>query len=204
VGERQVKGDSRSGQEPGGRPGGFGDVGADRGDGKPNGPLYGGATVPVYRCAPDCPVAELDRQGGMLRSGDLGGSVRHTDGGNGVTHGAMADVVGRSFGDSGGASRFYPTFKYAAKAPTSERPRLEDGTAHNTVKSLALIRHFARLITPPGGVILDMFAGSGPVGEAAIIEGFRCVLIEQDPKSVELIRTRLRKDIQPDLFGGAA
>ena len=47
-----------------------------------------------------------------------------------------------------------------------------------------------------------MFAGSGPVGEACVIAGIPCILIEQDPKSAELIMTRLRKPIQPDLFGG--
>ena len=44
-------------------------------------------------------------------------------------------------------------------------------------------------------------AGSGPTAEACIIEGFRCVLIEQDPKSAELIKARLSKPIQPTLFG---
>jgi len=99
-----------------------------------------------------------------------------------------------------------PPFKYVAKAPSGERPRLEDGTAHPTVKPAGLIRWLCRLVTPPGGLILDPFAGSGTTAEAAIIEGFRCILIERDPKSVELIRTRLRKDIQPTLFGdgGAA
>ena len=92
-------------------------------------------------------------------------------------------------------------FKYQAKAPASERPRLEDGTAHETVKPLGLICRLVRLITPPGGTVLDMFAGSGPVGEAAVIEGFRRVLIEQERKSAELIRKRLGKPIQPAMFG---
>ena len=98
-------------------------------------------------------------------------------------------------------SRFYPVFKYQAKAPASERPRLEDGTAHETVKPLGFISWAVRLVTPPGGTVLDMFAGSGPVGEACIIEGFRAVLIEQDPKSAELTRKRLAKPIQPVMFG---
>ena len=46
-----------------------------------------------------------------------------------------------------------------------------------------------------------MFAGSGPVAEACIIEGFRAVLIEQDLRSAELIRKRLSKPIQPVMFG---
>jgi site-specific DNA-methyltransferase (adenine-specific) len=61
-----------------------------------------------------------------------------------------------------------------------------------------------RLVTPPDGLVLDPFAGSGPTAEACIILGFRCVLIEKDPVSCELIRKRLCKPIQPELFGGAA
>ena len=108
---------------------------------------------------------------------------------------------GTSRGDSGGASRFYPVFRYQAKAPASERPRGEDGNAHPTVKSLSLMRYFTRLICPPGGTILDLFAASGPVAEAAIVEGFKCILIEKERPSAELIRKRLSKDIQPVMFG---
>jgi site-specific DNA-methyltransferase (adenine-specific) len=119
--------------------------------------------------------------------------------------GADAAPMPEINGDTGGASRFYPMFRYQAKAPASERPRLEDGTAHETVKSLGLMTWMVKLITRPGGTVLDMFAGSGPVAEACIVEGFRCVLIEQDPKSAELIRKRLSKPIQPVLdFGESA
>ena len=103
--------------------------------------------------------------------------------------------------EGGGASRFFPVFHYEPKAPPSERPRLADGSAHETVKPLDLMRWLVRLVTPPGGTVADMFAGSGTTAEACIIEGFRCMLIEQDPKSAELIKTRLRKPIQPTMFG---
>jgi hypothetical protein len=153
------------------------------------------------RCAPDCPAGELDRQSGVTKSsgGINGGKL-------GVrVYGAFENqVIGQNaggLGDTGGASRFYPVFRYQAKAPASERPRLEDGTAHETVKPLGLMSWLVRLITPPGGTVLDLFAGSGPVGEACIIEGFRCVLIEQDPKSARLIVKRLSKPIQPAMFG---
>jgi DNA methylase len=165
----------------------------------------GTETVEAWVCAPDCPVGELDRQSGVLTSGT--GAVKRASGKGGsqsASIGAESRSEGTpmlSYGDTGGASRFYPTFHYQAKAPASERPRLEDGTAHETVKSLGLMKWMVRLITPPGGTVLDMFAGSGPVGEVAIIEGFRAVLIEQDPKSAELIKTRLRKPIQPVMFG---
>jgi DNA modification methylase len=63
------------------------------------------------------------------------------------------------------------------------------------------MRWLVRLVTPPGGTVLDPFAGSGTTAEACIIEGFRCVLIEQDPAHAELIKTRLAKPIQPVMFG---
>src|SRR5699024_4196227 len=78
--------------------------------------------------------------------------------------------------DSGGASRFFPVFKYQAKAPKKERPVIEreDGTKiqHNTVKPLALMEWLVSLIVPPGGTVLDPFAGSGTTLQAALSKGF--------------------------------
>lgn len=95
------------------------------------------------------------------------------------------------------SSRFFPTFRYQAKAPTRERPTYvkEDGTkvAHPTVKPLALIRWLVRLVTPPGGTVLDMFAGSGTTGEACILEGFSCILIEREADYLPLIGRRLSR-----------
>ena len=62
------------------------------------------------------------------------------------------------YDDSGGASRFFPTFRYEAKAGSAQRPRHED-TAHPTVKPLALMQWLVRLVTPPGGTVLEPFAG---------------------------------------------
>jgi hypothetical protein len=148
-------------------------------------------------CAPDCPAGELDRQSGDSRSGGVSSRQDFPPG----MFGGVGTRQGPMYKDVGGASRFYPTFRYQAKAPASERPRLEDGTAHETVKPLGFISWAARLITPPGGTVLDMFGGSGPVAEACIVEGFRCVIIEKDPKSADLIRKRLSKPIQPVMFG---
>ena len=202
AGSLMIRGDHRTGSQ-GQRPGGFGDVGAETGDAQPNGPLYGDAEVTVWDCEPGCPVAELDRQSGVSTS--QGGQVRKTALGVMNDDGWQPRVqAAHHFGDTGGASRFFPAFHYQAKATTGERPRLPDGTSHPTVKPLPLVRWLVRLVTPPGGLVLDPYAGTGPTGEACIIEGFRCVLIDRDPKAVELIRTRLRKDIQPDMFGGVA
>jgi len=62
---------------------------------------------------------------------------------------------------------------------------------HPTVKSLSLMRWMARLITPPGGTLLDMFAGSGTTGVAAIHEGLSAILVEQDAGYCDIIRARL-------------
>ena len=107
--------------------------------------------------------------------------------------------------DSGGASRFFHVFKYQAKAPKKERPVIEraDGTKvqHPTVKPLALLEWLVTLVTPPGGVVLDPFAGSGTTLEAARDKGFRSIGIEADADHVALIGERLEQGSgEPDLF----
>ena len=129
-------------------------------------------------------------------------------------------------GDRGGASRFF----YTAKASRSERnagltgdkkPLLwsagtqnpgsfqsanTDRSARNhhpTVKPLDLMRWLCRLVTPPGGVILDSFAGSGTTGCAAALEGFDAILIEREAEFAEIARARVahyRLLYQPTLF----
>lgn len=69
-----------------------------------------------------------------------------------------------------------------------------------TVKPLDLMRFLVRLVTPPGGTVLDMFAGSGTTGEACVIEGFRCILVERDAEYLPLIVQRLSKPIAPVMF----
>ena len=91
-----------------------------------------------------------------------------------------------NYGDSGGASRFF----YSAKAPRSERPNV-DGVQHPTVKPLAIMRWLIRLVTPPGGTVLDPFAGSGTTIEAALIEGFEPVGIEMEAEYLPLIQHRI-------------
>ena len=99
------------------------------------------------------------------------------------------------YNDSGGASRFFPVFKYQAKAPKKERPvvECEDGTEiqHPTVKPLTLLEWLVELITPPGGVVLDPFAGSGTTLQAALNKGFTPIGIEQDADYIKLIEKRL-------------
>lgn len=99
---------------------------------------------------------------------------------------------GAGYGDTGGASRFFPVFKYQAKAPTRERPKV-DGISHPTVKPLALMRWLVKLVTPPGGTVLDPFAGYGTTGEACVLEGFNVVLIEREADYIPLIHERFNR-----------
>ena len=103
--------------------------------------------------------------------------------------------AGYEVSDSGGASRFFPVFKYQAKAPKKERPVIEreDGTKiqHPTVKPVALMEWLVELIAPPGGVVLDPFAGSGTTLQAALNKGFTPIGIEQDADYIKLIEKRL-------------
>ena len=72
-------------------------------------------------------------------------------------------------------------------------------TPPSTVKPLDLMRWLVRLVTPPGGVILDPFAGSGTTLEAAIVEGFACIGIEREADYLPLIVSRLDKPTQQGL-----
>lgn len=87
------------------------------------------------------------------------------------------------YADSGTASRFF----YCAKADADDRA----WSKHPTVKPLDLIRWLSRLITPPGGHVLDLFAGSGTTGEAGRLEGFDVTLIERELEYVNDINRRL-------------
>jgi DNA modification methylase len=134
-------------------------------------------------------AAELDEQSGVSTSqgGSRGVGARGYAGG---ALGAQPDV--NAYGDTGGASRFFPVFRYQAKAPTRERPKV-DGVAHPTVKPLELMRWLVRLVTAPDGIVLDPFAGSGTTLEAATLEGMRCIGIEQSADYLPLIAERLRR-----------
>lgn len=217
VGERVVHGDNRAGPK-GVRPSGFGDVGAESGDDRPNGSLHGDETVPVFQCDESCPVAELDRQSGELTSGLF--EPHHAD--SGRTREVYNPMAGRerdvsTYGDTGGASRFFPTFRYQAKPSTAERnqgagslpARIasvigEDTTGpiskvstmpranhHSTTKSIELMRWLCRLIVPAEGLVLDPFTGSGSTGVAAIEEHFRFTGCEREPDYCAIARARI-------------
>jgi site-specific DNA-methyltransferase (adenine-specific) len=62
---------------------------------------------------------------------------------------------------------------------------------HPTVKPTDLMRYLCRLITPPGGIVLDPFTGSGSTGKAAMLEGFRFIGIEQEAEYLEIAQARI-------------
>lgn len=87
-------------------------------------------------------------------------------------------------GDTGSAARFF----YTSKADAADRL----GSKHPTVKPVDLMAYLVRLITPPGGTVLDPFAGSGTTGMASLREGFDCILIEREAQYVADINARLQ------------
>ena len=134
------------------------------------------------------------------------------------------------FGDSGSAARFF----YCAKAskrdrdegcegldskqvdnsrdvdlPGGNNPRNRGARSetnfHPTVKPTALMRYLCKLVTPPGGIILDPFMGSGSTGKAAVIEGFSFIGIDLNPEYIEIAKRRIEfansylVDLQPEL-----
>jgi site-specific DNA-methyltransferase (adenine-specific) len=86
-------------------------------------------------------------------------------------------------GDSGSAARFF----YCAKASKADRG---EGNTHPTVKPTGLMRYLCRLVTPPGGIVLDPFMGSGSTGKAAILEGFQFIGIERDAEYLAIAEAR--------------
>jgi site-specific DNA-methyltransferase (adenine-specific) len=83
-------------------------------------------------------------------------------------------------------------FFYTAKASPAERSAGLDGiNLHPTVKPIEIMRYLARLITPPGGTILEPFLGSGTTAIAALKENFNIIGIEREAEYVDIARARL-------------
>lgn len=164
----------------------------------------GAEATPVYRCEPGCPVAEMDKQSGLQKDGvavqrNGGGQALFGGIGDGVNSaGARPD---QGYGGEGGASRFFTStewdqvpFVYQAKAAKRERPvNPETGKGHPTVKPLELMRWLVRLVTPPGGVVLEPFAGSGATVEAALLEGMGVIAVEREAEYLPLIEARVTR-----------
>ena len=127
------------------------------------------------------------------QQGDLKGHDKKRQSPNGVfgEMGAAADHQARN--DSGSAARFFHQFGpdtdplfYHPKAGKLDRA----GSKHPTVKPIALMQYLIRHITPPGGIVLDPFAGSGTTAEAARREGFDVILMEAEQEYVDFLNQR--------------
>jgi len=107
---------------------------------------------------------------------------------------SKADCEGTIFGgkrtqgnlpmDAGGASRFF----YCPKTNKKDRG---EGNDHPTVKPTDLMRYLCRLVTPPEGIVLDPFMGSGSTGKGAILEGFKFIGIDREAQYIEIAQRRL-------------
>ena len=170
---------------------------------------------PANVCLDEEAAAVLDEQSGEVKGATSTGKRAGTGYGKGF--GAVAQAP--SYADSGGASRFF----YVAKASRSEReaglrefPLRECGQQHGTiqntpnpaqrnhhptVKPVALMRWLVRLVTPPDGVALDPFMGSGTTGVACVREGRSFIGIEREPEYHAIAEARIahaRGEVRPD------
>lgn len=145
----------------------------------------------------------------------------------GSTH-EVNDLQSVEYGDTGSAARFFycskaskkdrneglDGFELKAGGLLDQRPsgdfhtRLGDGPTqprknnHPTVKPTALMRYLCRLVTPPGGTVLDPFMGSGSTGKAAMLEGFQFIGIEREAEYLEIAKARIEhaaKSVDPQL-----
>lgn len=80
---------------------------------------------------------------------------------------------------------------YESDTRMDGRPCAKHRNHHPTVKPTALMRYLCRLVTPPGGIVLDPFAGSGSTGKGAVLEGFNFIGIELDAEYAEIARARI-------------
>ena len=127
-------------------------------------------------------AAMLDEQSGERDSTRSNGN--DNNGVRGFGSFGVGGGTSNDYRDKGGASRFF----YCAKASREERG---EGNNHPTVKPLDLMRWLVRLVTPPGGIVLDPFSGSGTTGCAAKAEGFRFVGFDSDAHYCEIANARI-------------
>lgn len=125
----------------------------------------------------------LDEQSGMLKSGRHNNEKEKNRKAKGMFAGGIA-TEGNWYGDSGGASRFF----YCAKASKRERG---EGNLHPTVKPLSLIKYLVTLVTPPNGICLDPYEGSGTHVIACRELGFDYIGFEKEEEYYEIANKRI-------------
>jgi DNA modification methylase len=126
------------------------------------------------------------------------GAVRATAYGEGMGQRDAGEVMA-GHGDSGTYSRFFLIPKAARRDREPLGHKGERVNTHPTVKPTALMAHLIRLVTPPGGTVLEPFAGSGSTLVAADREKVRIIGIERDEESCEIIVARLNAEPDPDV-----
>ena len=140
----------------------------------------------------------LDKKTGILTSGKLHqGTIRQNN--RRIYNYQKSDIVENStYGDSGGQSRFYnnididpdyDVFYYNGKQ-ISEREKYNN---HPTLKPLKLMELLVKLITPPNGIVLDIFQGSGTTQLQCINNNFNYILIELNKEYVEIQEKRIEE-----------
>jgi hypothetical protein len=141
-------------------------------------------------CAEDCAAAELDRQSPVSGT-PRAYAPQNRDSEEGGMFGIGAGRGGGQIGDVGGASRFFPVFKYQAKAPRKERVVPGIATMHPTQKPIALMEWLVKLVTPKDGIVLDPFMGSGTTGVAAMKLGMNFIGIEMSADYMKIAESRI-------------
>ncbi len=152
-----------------------------------------GEVVEVWSCVDDCPIKLLDEQSGVSTS--QGGRTIKRSGGGNVGSGKKSESIvlneDPGFGDKGGASRFFYCGKVAKKERNAGMP---DGEVndHPTVKPIAVMEWLVKMVTPPGGWVLDPFVGSGATAIASHNTGFHFVGYDLDPHFIDIAAHRVR------------
>jgi len=156
-----------------------------------------------------CPVSILGEQGGERKSGGIKPGVYKFAGRSGGIKGAPVERTQEAeiIASTGTAARYFKqlphdpetfeTFRYQTKA--SQRDRSCDGAVENThptVKNRSLMRYFCKLITPPNGIVLDPFGGSGSTAIGAIEEGFNYLLIEKEEEYHAIAISRIARSLE--------
>jgi site-specific DNA-methyltransferase (adenine-specific) len=177
----------------------------------------GEETIEEWECVDGCPIKLLDEQSGSV-GGDSRTSKSTYD--KGIWGNAKAIESKALYNDKGGASRFF----YVAKASKSERNKGLEGfeekiiegrdegqdsrsvaykprpvamaNTHPTVKPIKLMQYLVRLVTPPNGIVLDPFVGSGTTGIACKLEGFNFVGLEQDAEYCKIAQARIENYVE--------
>lgn len=170
---------------------------------------------------PNCPCYIMDEQSGESKSSGGNSGVKKTTGISYSSNDKWQDdktSKGCGFGDTGGASRFFYVAKVSKKERNMGLDGFEEkqniiymnntiessyktGSGnlrntkmknnHPTVKPINLLTYLCRMITPPNGVVLDMYMGSGSTGIAALLEGFNFVGMEMDEEYFNIAEARI-------------